>query len=143
MSASLTNEFPRLNPADRPVALVWVIAWRVGSAAGAQLTDAKDNRGDTRIMNSISRRLFLSVSSAALAASAVGIRPALAAAATGEAPMLKALVDSGTLPPLADRLPKNPMVVTPLQRSGQVWRHLALDHRRRRFAVDAVPLSGL
>ena len=76
-------------------------------------------------MNSISRRLFLSVSSAALAASAVGIWPTLAVAATGEAPMLKALVDSGSLPPLAERLPENPMVVTPLKEVGKYggeWR---------------------
>jgi peptide/nickel transport system substrate-binding protein len=76
-------------------------------------------------MGSISRRLFLGTSAAALAVAASGILPALAAAATGEAPMLKALVDAGTLPALADRLPLNPMVVTPLREVGKyggTWR---------------------
>ena len=66
----------------------------------------------------ISRRLFLGVSSAAVAAAATGLLPAMAAAASGEAPMLKALVDAGTLPPPNERLPKNPMVVTPLNSVG-------------------------
>ena len=76
-------------------------------------------------MGSITRRLFLGTSAAALAVAASGILPALAAAATGEAPMLKALVDAGTLPALADRLPLNPMVVTPLREVGTyggTWR---------------------
>ena len=33
--------------------------------------------------------------------------------------MLKAMVDSGTLPPLAERLPEKPMVVTPLREVGK------------------------
>ena len=57
-------------------------------------------------MGSITRRLFLGTSAAALAVAASGVMPALAAAATGEAPMLKALVDAGTLPTLAERLPQ-------------------------------------
>ncbi|WP_310418903.1 ABC transporter substrate-binding protein [Mycoplana sp. BE70] len=76
-------------------------------------------------MNPISRRFFLGVSSAALAATAAGFSPALAAAPAGEAPMLKALVDAGKLPPLAERLPENPMVVTPLTEIGKyggTWR---------------------
>lgn len=59
-----------------------------------------------------------------MAVAATGILPALAAAG-GEAPALKALVDAGTLPPLADRLPLNPMVVTPLREVGTyggTWR---------------------
>jgi len=35
-----------------------------------------------------------------------------------EAPMLKALVDAGNLPPLAERLPANPFVVDPLNEVG-------------------------
>jgi peptide/nickel transport system substrate-binding protein len=69
-------------------------------------------------MHQITRRFFLGASSATLILAAAGVRPALAQAA-GEAPMLKALVDAGTLPPLADRLPKNPMVVTPLRDVGK------------------------
>ena len=74
-------------------------------------------------MDPISRRLFLGASAAALAAA--GILPARAASPSGEAPMLKALVDAGTMPPLADRLPENPMVVTPLNEVGKyggTWR---------------------
>ncbi len=39
--------------------------------------------------------------------------------------MLKSLVDAGKLPPLAERLPENPMVVTPLTEVGKYggsWR---------------------
>ncbi|ENN86418.1 putative oligopeptide ABC transporter, substrate-binding protein [Rhizobium freirei PRF 81] len=39
-------------------------------------------------------------------------------AAGGEAPALAALVKDGKLPPLADRLPKKPMVVTPYEKVG-------------------------
>jgi peptide/nickel transport system substrate-binding protein len=75
-------------------------------------------------MDPISRRLFLGASVATFAVAHV--LPALAAAPSGEAPMLKALVDAGTLPPLADRLPVNPMVVTPLHEVGKyggTWRN--------------------
>ncbi|MFB2564473.1 ABC transporter substrate-binding protein [Rhizobium sp. IMFF44] len=41
-----------------------------------------------------------------------------AADAGGEAPALAALVKDGKLPPLADRLPKKPMVVTPYEKVG-------------------------
>ena len=92
-------------------------------------------------MDPISRRLFLGASVATFAVAHV--LPAFAAAPSGEAPMLKALVDAGTLPPLAGRLPVNPMVVTPLHEVVQIRRHLAQRHRRRRFLVHAVPLSGL
>ena len=75
-------------------------------------------------MIKLSRRLFVASSLATMAVAATGLRPAFAAAG-GEAPMLKALVDAGTLPPLSDRLPKNPMVVTPLREVGTyggTWR---------------------
>jgi peptide/nickel transport system substrate-binding protein len=68
-------------------------------------------------MDKITRRFFLGASTATLALATVGLRPALASTG-GEAPMLKAMVDAGTLPPLATRLPKNPMVVTPLKEVG-------------------------
>ena len=35
-----------------------------------------------------------------------------------EAPMLKELVESGTLPPVDERLPANPLVVQPVDRVG-------------------------
>ncbi|MDR6904249.1 ABC transporter substrate-binding protein [Rhizobium miluonense] len=41
-----------------------------------------------------------------------------AADAGGEAPALAALVKEGKLPPLADRLPKKPMVITPYEKVG-------------------------
>ena len=43
----------------------------------------------------------------------------------GEAPALAALVKSGSLPPVEQRLPKNPMVIKPLQSIGKyggTWR---------------------
>lgn len=46
-----------------------------------------------------------------------------------EAPMLKALVDAGTLPPVEERLPSEPLVVTPAERLGEyggTWRALEL-----------------
>jgi peptide/nickel transport system substrate-binding protein len=110
------------------VALIALVdCWAGGQRRRRIATDVTDNKGDILIMTSITRRLFLSVSSTALAVSAVGIwsAPALAMAAAGEAPMLKALVDAGSLPPLASRLPENPMVVTPLTSVGKYggeWR---------------------
>lgn len=74
-------------------------------------------------MHDITRRFFLGASTATLVLAATGIRPALAQT-TGEAPMLRAMVEAGTLPPLADRLPINPMIVTPLNEVGKyggVW----------------------
>jgi peptide/nickel transport system substrate-binding protein len=43
-----------------------------------------------------------------------------------EAPMLAEMVAAGTLPPVTDRLPENPMVVEPLQlgQYGGTWRRL-------------------
>ena len=75
-------------------------------------------------MEKITRRFFIGASVATLTIAATGLR-AFAAAGSGEAPMLKALVDAGTLPALADRLPLNPMVVTPLREVGKyggTWR---------------------
>lgn len=42
--------------------------------------------------------------------------PTVAAGVEKEAPMLKDLVAKGTLPPLEQRLPKNPMVLTPIDK---------------------------
>ncbi|WP_198663941.1 ABC transporter substrate-binding protein [Jiangella endophytica] len=53
--------------------------------------------------------------------------PTPASATNGpEAPSLKALVDAGQLPPVADRLPANPLVVEPVDRIGPyggTWRN--------------------
>ena len=46
-----------------------------------------------------------------------------------EAPMLQELVASGALPPLSERLPKNPAVVVPAEQPGRyggVWRRYAM-----------------
>lgn len=75
-------------------------------------------------MITLSRRLFVTSSLATITTVASGLRPAFAAPG-GEAPMLKALVEAGSLPALAERLPKNPMVVTPLREVGKyggTWR---------------------
>lgn len=65
------------------------------------------------------------IQSSAFAAAAIGLGGPIAVAAqtptvagVAEAPMLKALVDAGTLPPLAERIPANPAVVTPLESVG-------------------------
>ena len=42
-----------------------------------------------------------------------------------EAPMLTKLVEQGKLPPVAERMPENPLVVTPVERVGKyggTWR---------------------
>jgi peptide/nickel transport system substrate-binding protein len=49
---------------------------------------------------------------------AAGTSTAAPATASREAPELAQLVSEGKLPPLEERLPKNPLVVTPLERIG-------------------------
>jgi peptide/nickel transport system substrate-binding protein len=74
-------------------------------------------------MNGISRRAFL-VASSAFAGTAL-VAPAFAQAPV-ESPSLQAQVDSGALPPIAERLPENPLVITPTERPGQQggdWNH--------------------
>src|SRR6185312_1091232 len=64
----------------------------------------------------LSRRLFLQGTAGA---AALALLPATAFAADGkEAPDVAKLVADGKLPKLADRLPENPMVVTPLDKAG-------------------------
>ena len=52
----------------------------------------------------------------------------------GEAPMLAALVEAGELPPVEERLPAEPLVITPVERIGDYggqWRSAmvgGLDH---------------
>lgn len=64
----------------------------------------------------ITRRTTLGL----LAAAAL---PFPARAATGEAPILQALVDAGDLPPMADRLPRNPRVMNLASMGREVGRH--------------------
>ncbi|MBI3507904.1 MAG: ABC transporter substrate-binding protein [Proteobacteria bacterium] len=63
-------------------------------------------------------RRNLLAGSAGMAALAFGVRPAHAQAAAREAPDLAKLVADGKLPPLASRLPANPLVVRPLKATG-------------------------
>ena len=72
----------------------------------------------------MSRRHFLQMmAGGAAAAVAVSVSPLSVAAAQEmtyqEAPMLADLVASGALPPVAERIPSNPRVVTPLDEIGQ------------------------
>ncbi|WP_108397360.1 ABC transporter substrate-binding protein [Devosia submarina] len=67
-------------------------------------------------MTSISRRTFLAATGAAILLPAI---PAFAQAAPKEAPALVEAVASGALPPVNERLPRNPMVVEPYQSVGQ------------------------
>ena len=72
-------------------------------------------------MPSISRRTFLAAGSAAIAL------PALAAGTEyKEAPSLRDRVAAGSLPPVRDRLPENPLVIKPVERVGKYggdWNH--------------------
>ena len=74
-------------------------------------------------MHGISRRAFLAASTAfagtAFVTHAFAQEPKESAA-------LQAQVDGGTLPPVAERLPENPLVITPFERVGQQggdWNH--------------------
>ena len=72
-------------------------------------------------MGRISRRAFIAASSAFAGALAVSswVR-------AQESAFLKPQVEAGTLPPVADRLPANPLVITPFDRAGQRggdWNH--------------------
>jgi peptide/nickel transport system substrate-binding protein len=75
-------------------------------------------------MNGISRRAFLAASSAF--AGTLAMAPQVLAQAVKESAFLQAAVDSGALPPVAERLPANPLVITPFERPGQQggdWDH--------------------
>lgn len=72
----------------------------------------------------LSRRAFLAAGSAAIVIPVLPVR-AFAGDAE-EAAVLQALVDKGALPPLKDRLPENPLVITPVDRVGSHggdWSH--------------------
>lgn len=62
---------------------------------------------------SISRRQFL------LSSTATFVAMSLSGPALAETDPLKSLVEAGSLPPLADRLPLNPLVITPTDRIGK------------------------
>ncbi|WP_432879070.1 ABC transporter substrate-binding protein [Kribbella sp. CA-245084] len=70
----------------------------------------------------------------------------VAAAGEKESPMLKALVDKGSLPALADRLPKNPPVIKPLEGKAQyggTWRSAMLTQEDTQwlwYAMNYEPL---
>ncbi|ODT84192.1 MAG: ABC transporter substrate-binding protein [Pelagibacterium sp. SCN 64-44] len=66
-------------------------------------------------MTLISRRAFLVATGAAMVLPAI---PAFAQSQLKEAPALAEAVASGALPPVAERLPLNPMVVEPLEGVG-------------------------
>lgn len=66
-------------------------------------------------MTNISRRTFLAATGAALVLPAI---PAFAQAPLKEAPALAESVAAGAIPPLAERLPVNPMVVQPFESLG-------------------------
>ena len=71
---------------------------------------------DNFISAGVTRRTFLAGVGGAVALSVAGTG---AKAATGkEAPQLAALVKDGKLPPLAERLPQNPLVIKPFEKIG-------------------------
>lgn len=72
-------------------------------------------------MGRISRRAFIAASSAFAGTLAVS-----SWVGAQESAFLKPQVEAGTLPPVADRLPTNPLVITPFDRAGQQggdWNH--------------------
>jgi peptide/nickel transport system substrate-binding protein len=74
-------------------------------------------------MNGISRRAFIIASSAFAGAA---LMSGAYAQDIKESASLQAQVDSGALPPVAERLPENPLVITPTERPGQQggdWNH--------------------
>ena len=76
-------------------------------------------------MKYLSRRGFLGSTTALAGAMVVFGLPARAASPK-ESPALQAKVDAGELPPVAERLPENPLVITPTERPGQQggdWNH--------------------
>ncbi|HET6743856.1 MAG TPA: ABC transporter substrate-binding protein, partial [Kribbella sp.] len=105
----------------------------------------------------INRRRLLQGGLGLLAVSTVGgcgffdTKPAgsgaqAAAAGEKESPMLKALVDKGSLPALADRIPKNPVVIKPLEgktQYGGTWRSAMLTQEDTQwlwYAMNYEPL---
>ena len=76
-------------------------------------------------MVKISRRAFLAASSAFTGAMALSTFR-IAAAEAKESAFLQADIDAGKLPPVAERLPANPLVITPFDKVGQQggdWNH--------------------
>lgn len=72
----------------------------------------------------ISRRTFIAASSAF--AGSLAVAPHVFAQSYKESALLQSQVDSGALPPVAQRLPDNPLVITPTERAGQqggTWNH--------------------
>lgn len=75
-------------------------------------------------MTEISRRAFIAASSAFAGAMVIG--RGVLAADPKESAYFQAQVDSGELPPISERLPVNPLVITPTERPGQQggdWNH--------------------
>ena len=76
-------------------------------------------------MTDLSRRAFLASTTALAGTLAVFGLPARAATPK-ESTSLQAQVDAGELPPINERLPENPLVITPTTRPGQQggdWNH--------------------
>ena len=55
-----------------------------------------------------------------------------------ESPLLAAKVEAGEMPPLAERLPRNPVLVE-LVAPRPLWRHLADEHARKRRSRSDLP----
>jgi len=75
-------------------------------------------------MVKMNRRTFVAASSAL--AGSLALPGYIRAQEIQESAFLKAQVDSGELPPVAERLPENPLVITPTERPGQQggdWKH--------------------
>ncbi len=83
------------------------------------MTDRTESKGPAAIAASdLSRRHFVA-GFGGLAATSLVAGPALAQTAAREAPALAQAVAANQLPPLAQRLPQSPLVVTPVERVGQ------------------------
>ena len=76
-------------------------------------------------MKRLSRRAFLATGTSLAGTLALAGLPAFAVTPK-ESTSLQAQVDAGELPPINERLPENPLVITPTDRPGQQggdWNH--------------------
>ena len=93
-------------------------------------------------MKRLSRRAFLATSTGLAGTLALAGLPAFAVTPK-ESTSLQAQVDAGELPPINERLPENPLVITPDRPAGPAGRRLEPCAGRRRLAVDGRALPGL
>ena len=94
--------------------------------------------------NGVTRRAFLGVTGAAVGSLAIGCSsrdplPTAGGEDARESPALAEQVEAGKLPPLAERLPRTPMVVQPVESEGRFGGTL---HRAQTTPTDSATLTA-